>query len=414
MSDFNPYRDWLDLDLTDKPTYYQLLGVSPSETDVEEIRHQAKRRLRKLEKIDDVSRETLKQRLVTQIKRAAKVLLSEELRKKYDEKLATAAPVVKTGTPKVRSAVRIDPKAKKKASVSQRYKQQAKQRGMMWLCGLLGFVSIVGICYLVVTQTSFGKSLLGPGESSPSKSKEVAKKPDIVRPPVVVNSNDNNNENERPEPLDVEVSTERESNTPAEQSGSNEMPVMEESRPSRPTPSAEQLQQFGKVLSDARRALEDQDSAQAKRLLATAKSMPAREKDREKYERLVTLTSYVADYWKATDDALNRLNGGDELMIGERRIILVEVTADRLVIRAEGQNRTFTRDSLPMWFRVWLADSWFDANAASTKVFRGAMMAVNSEYGADQARKTWQEAQREGADLNDLQLVLDDDYDLTK
>ena len=62
--------------------------------------------------------------------------------------------------------------------------------------------------------------------------------------------------------------------------------------------------------------------------------------------------------------------------------------------------------------QVALADSWFDERAPSTKVFRGAMMAVTPEFGVEQAREMWRDARLGGAELNDLELVLDDDYDL--
>ncbi len=422
MSDFNPYRDWLDLEVTDKPTYYQLLGVSPSESDAEEIRHQAKRRIRKIEDVKDSSREALKQRLVTQIKRGAKILLDPKLRKKYDDKLTKAElatpPVVETGAPKVRSVVKIDPKAKRKVSVSQRYKKQTQQRGMVWLCGLLGVISILGICYLVLTQTPFGQSVLGIGNGSVAQSKDVPRESGTttVREPGLVNDTDvavlddpdsAPPRDATPDPVDSRKwDNETETGMPSDS--------MMENRPTRPTPTADQLREFGSVLSDARAALENQEFAEAKRLLAKAKTMPAREKDHEKRERLSMLTDYASEYWKAVDDALDRLQSGNELTIGERTVMLIEINDRQLVVRSQGQNRTYQRDNLPMWFRVWLADSWFDKNAASTKVFRGAMMAVSSEYSEEEAKKVWQEAERDGADLADLPLVLDDDYDLTK
>ena len=72
----------------------------------------------------------------------------------------------------------------------------------------------------------------------------------------------------------------------------------------------------------------------------------------------------------------------------------------------------FHLGELPPRLSTALADHWFDS--ASSKVFRGAMMAVTDSYDKEEVRNLWRAAEASGeVQLGDLEIVLDDEYDLT-
>ena len=87
MSGFDPYREWLGLETQGKPTYYQLIGISPSEEDSEEIRRNALAQLNKLAQIKDPSKQRLKRQLSQRIKRAAQCLLNDDQRIEYESQV---------------------------------------------------------------------------------------------------------------------------------------------------------------------------------------------------------------------------------------------------------------------------------------------------------------------------------------
>ena len=93
--------------------------------------------------------------------------------------------------------------------------------------------------------------------------------------------------------------------------------------------------------------------------------------------------------------------------------MVVERTEEQIVLRIAGKNRTIDRrEEQPIQLAMKLADTWFDEDAASTKVFRGAMMAVTPEFDSEDARALWREAEASGEiNLGDLEQVLDDQYE---
>ena len=127
------------------------------------------------------------------------------------------------------------------------------------------------------------------------------------------------------------------------------------------------------------------------------------------------LITHVSSYWNALESELARLDAGTEIEIGGSLIIVVEKTSRELTIRAAGENKTYPIDKLPLALATTLADRWFDPNDDSTKVIRGAMMAVNPKYSKAEVREIWRAAEVSGdVDLEGLDAVLDDDYQLTE
>lgn len=414
MSEFNPYREWLGIQSESKPTYYQLIGISPSEADSHEIRQQALSQLKKLAQINDPARQKLKQELTVRIKRAVKCLMDQEQRIRYDRKLLVApqeatqqsaelvTPTFEISDkhPSELAAIAIDAVAAQPMSVSRRYKTIQKRTNTLLLCMALGIVSLAGLGFLIGTQTQSGRSMLGLSAQITAPTANNQPDFDADAKPLPMESEDF--ADEPYEQLDMETTNEQDkASTEAEPQSIDE-----------PTPSIEELRALGEALIRAHDALVDRDPQFAKQILADVKLLPQRSADRAKYDRLVMLADYVDSYWQATEDALDKLGGGSEIIASGKRMIVVEINQEQLVVRVDGRNTTLQSDNLPLALEISLADSWFDDTAASSKVFRGAMMAVTPEFGADEARELWRQARNAGADINDIEKVLDDNYDL--
>ena len=415
MNDFDPYREWLGITSNRKPTYYQLINVSPSEEDANIIRQSAVHTLEKLSRIEDPSHQKLRNKLIKRVRRAAKCLMTDELRITYDRKLlaqneedasqlgqaeefdvgllqSPTEPNISTATP----GIKVTADAKPKSSVSKKYKSQQRRSVAILLSGVLAFIGLVGIGFLVVTQTDFGKSLL---DAPASTAKE---------------STDSFDDDAEPLPMDSEdfEETEIESDAIAQVNDSVATADTTDEPRDREPPTTEDIMQLQEALFAARAALENRETARAEQILKAAKTLNKRELDNEMFERLETLSYLVSEYWSALDDALESLESGKEIRLGEHRVMVVEVNDDELVVRSQGANRTLQRNNLPLDLEIALADRWFDQNAASSSVFRGAMMAVSSDYSKEEVRQLWRQAKQQGAEIDDLEKVLEDNYDL--
>jgi hypothetical protein len=171
---------------------------------------------------------------------------------------------------------------------------------------------------------------------------------------------------------------------------------------------------LGRAIKNARIALNANDFVRASMQLATADRLARLPEHRAMIARLKLLADYSQQFQAAFKDGLEKLKSTDELVIDEHRVAVVEVNPQRIILRTPGQNRSYPMSDLPDKLVVAIADLWFDQNAASTNVFKGAFHAVGPDANPAEARRFWDEAKRAGADLADLPLVLDDNYDLTR
>ncbi len=181
-----------------------------------------------------------------------------------------------------------------------------------------------------------------------------------------------------------------------------------------PEPTEDELMALGRAMKNARIALNARDFVRASTQLATADRLARLPEHRAMVERLKLLADYSRQFQAAFKNGLEKLKSTDELVIDEHRVAVVEVNPQRIILRAAGQNRSYPMSDLPDQLVLAIADLWFDLNAASTGVFKGAFYAVGPDANAAEARRFWDEARRAGADPADLPLVLDDNYDLTR
>jgi len=88
---FDPYHKWLGLPKSQRPpTFYQLLGVAPDESDADVIKEVALRQTSHVRTYQTGPHADECTRLLNEIAQARAVLLDPAARKKYDAQLASA------------------------------------------------------------------------------------------------------------------------------------------------------------------------------------------------------------------------------------------------------------------------------------------------------------------------------------
>jgi hypothetical protein len=153
--------------------------------------------------------------------------------------------------------------------------------------------------------------------------------------------------------------------------------------------------------------LRDWDTANDK--LAEAKGLATDEVLKEKVEAVDSLSTGVKEFWRAVAESTKSLGAGQELVIGSTRVAVVEANDKLLILRVGGMNKRYPIDDLPMGLARTLASSWFDNNAASTKVFTGAFLFVEPNGDRAEVRQLWQAAKQEGVNVDLLLQLLEDD-----
>ena len=82
---FDPYHKWMGIPKGQRPpTHYQLLGISPDETDAEVIKEAALRQTAHVRVYQTGPQAELCTRLLNEIAQARAVLLNSQLRQEYD------------------------------------------------------------------------------------------------------------------------------------------------------------------------------------------------------------------------------------------------------------------------------------------------------------------------------------------
>src|SRR5438105_3351341 len=90
---FDPYHKWLGIPKDQRPpTFYQLLGIAPGESDTEVIEEAAIRQTTHLRAYQAGAHAAECTRLLNEVSQARTTLLNPGKRREYDAKLASQAP----------------------------------------------------------------------------------------------------------------------------------------------------------------------------------------------------------------------------------------------------------------------------------------------------------------------------------
>ena len=461
MTDLNPYRDWLGIETTGKPTYYQLLGLSPQDVTPETVQERTAELLQVLRSCNDAAQHhQQRSQIVTRIKRAAACLSNERRRADYDLKLRdhikhlslrqseltagnrpVAAPPKTAREPAAQVNAQCQPEASgqvseqqnlglaetqpvspgtQRSNIARKLKKRQTVIRVWWLCACLAVMCLAGLGFLFATQTELGKSML---TRLPQPNSVTEQDASVAETAAALSPEEPRGTDERN--VDVKHQGDGAGETEDEEEGTadpqRDARIRERPNPTEPTsthsktgPSPEERKQLGSLLSRVKEAITQRELELARTQLSKAQTLPARLEDKAKLKRLVVLHDSVTKYWNGMKSELKRIKSGNEIQVNDTRVIVVEKTDRQLTIRVAGKNRTYPIDKLPLDLAIGLAERWLRPDEPSTHVFRGAMMATTpNKYSKEDAKSEWQKARLAGGiELNDLELVLDDDYEL--
>jgi outer membrane biosynthesis protein TonB len=176
-------------------------------------------------------------------------------------------------------------------------------------------------------------------------------------------------------------------------------------------PTNAEIAQLSKLMTTARNALTDQNIAEAKQAAQQARQLAKAPAHVAKAERLQMLVTLVSEFWRAVDESLKGIEGGDVITIATTQVAVVEVTPDLLIIRVAGRNKRYPRSDMSEGLAMGLADSWLDQTSEVTPLVRGAFYAIARNQKPDEARQQFSQAAAKGADVGDLPQILTDKYD---
>ena len=211
---FDPYHKWLGIPRDQRPvTHYQLLGISPGETDVEVIEDAATRQSTHVRTYQLGPHADICQRGLNEIAQARRTLLDAQKRKEYDATLPKAAKP-KPASPRPRSApveIEVEP-----APTATRKPTPSSGKG--WIAGM-----VAGGAALLVAAV--GGTLWLSQPETPVKVVHTPKNPPVVsnekKSAVVVEPK------KSPEPKQVEPARIEPDKTPPVVAKGDDSPIQE-------------------------------------------------------------------------------------------------------------------------------------------------------------------------------------------
>ena len=159
-------------------------------------------------------------------------------------------------------------------------------------------------------------------------------------------------------------------------------------------------------MAQARVSLTEHETDAAKNHLNTAGSNAQTPEELDEVDRVRALCGHLEQFWYGIAQSASGLDGGEELIVGDTRVAVVEATAQQLILHVAGRNRVYKIKDLPSSLVASLANRWFSKEPKS-KVFYGAYQAVDPKGDRQRARRLWQEAAAAGVDIGDLEAELD-------
>ncbi|QDU25963.1 hypothetical protein ETAA8_10350 [Anatilimnocola aggregata] len=158
------------------------------------------------------------------------------------------------------------------------------------------------------------------------------------------------------------------------------------------------------ALKEVRAAMAARDVAGIKAKLEAAARLKGEEPYDTELHRVEQLAGYVTQFWNAVDRAGRTMQATTirEITINDKICAFVEYENKTLVIRVEGQNRTYTLQNMPPAVALAVAQQELDPKNANNKVFFGAFLAMDAKGDRKIARQYWDEATQAKVDIKHL------------
>jgi len=158
------------------------------------------------------------------------------------------------------------------------------------------------------------------------------------------------------------------------------------------------------ALKEARAAMAARDLAAIKNKLEAAAKLKGDPAYDTELHRLEQLGEYVTQFWKTVDRSGRTMQATTirEITINDKICAFVEYENQTLVIRVEGQNRSYTLQNMPPAVALAVAKLELDPKSPSNKVFFGAFLAMDGKGDRKIAKQYWDEATVGKVDIKHL------------
>lgn len=184
-------------------------------------------------------------------------------------------------------------------------------------------------------------------------------------------------------------------------------------QPDPPTPA--ELAKLAAALKSAKLALtQDQyDPVAFAEQIAAAKMAAKLPQHMKMVANLESLGQYTKEYWIAVSAGLETLGGGTSIEIGDATIGIVEADATMLIIRINGENKTYSSPQrIPPGIARYCAEQGMNLNDPHSQAAMGAIYAVDAkDSNRAQAKEFFESAIAGGEDASKALAALSDDYD---
>lgn len=169
--------------------------------------------------------------------------------------------------------------------------------------------------------------------------------------------------------------------------------------------------EFADLASELRLAMAQRNFPLAAKKLAEVKEAAQSADEKVTAERLDLLHSYLFEFWKSVHAGGAKLQGTDELEVGEQRVAVVEYNEEegKLILRVEGQNKRYTLKELPSRLALVLSSQVLKKGAPENEAYIGTFLAMDGRGDRQMARDAWERATKGGVDVKTLLPELDID-----
>jgi hypothetical protein len=374
---FDPYQQWLGIPPTEfPPDHYRLLGLPPFTGDRAEISRAAEARIAQVRQADGGRQPQLAERLVKELTQARQALLDPTRKPTYDAILrgariaqTAAAPATaeKPWNPRPvafgASPAELPPAVEPQPMPVAAWPGKSHIRARLFL--YIG-IAVVGVAAIV----------LGVALSLVSRPRVASR--DVLLAPDRAGAK----------------------RLPAPSLASTARPAQRENlSPRSAGPQVQPSPEVAALLAAARRAMYDRDLKTADESVDRAIGAARSDGDRTDAQRVSKLLRSLAEFWRAAGDECRRLQTGEELEIGDTRVIVVGVDARGLTIHAAGRNLDYTFGDLPRSLAVVAAERRLSRDPQTMHLDVGSFLAVDRRGDRQEARRRWEQAGPEGQSL---------------
>jgi len=146
------------------------------------------------------------------------------------------------------------------------------------------------------------------------------------------------------------------------------------------------------LLAAARQAMAGRNLDAARHHAEAAAEKAQTDEQKAEAQRVLRLLGHLEQFWKAVRAEAGTIQSGQELAVGEKRLIILEASTRGLAFRHEGKFYSMQIDELPVPIAVALAQRRLGTDSPVAHLCVGAFLAVDPKGDRHKAREHWQQA----------------------